>query len=902
MRWILEAWYRVRSLLRRGTLEAGLSEEIQFHIDQQTEKNVRAGMHPAEARRQAFIRFGGVERVKEHTRDEFRTTLVEDFGRDVRYGGRALRRAPGFTAVAGLTLALGIGANTAIFSVVNTVLFKPLPYPDPERLVYVWERNEAIGKDRDVVAPPNYLDWKARNSVFEALGAYRFGGFELAGTGEPESLTALTVSSSLFRALGVEAAHGRTFTEEEELRREPVVVLRHELWQRRFGADPALVGKAITLTGASYTVVGVMPPSFRFPEGNPVDLYSPVSFSPSELAGRRLHSLTVIGKLKPGITVERAAEDVTTIAHGIAEQDKTSNPDVSVIGAHDLLVEHVRLGLVVLLATVGFVLMIACANVANLLLVRASSRRSEMAVRSALGAGRMRLVRQLLTESVLLGVLGGVLGTVAAWWVLRVLVRVSPPDLPRMDQVEIDTTVLLFVSTVAVVTGLVFGIAPALQVSRPGLIEATNESRVKRHRGRSLLIVSEIAISLILLAGAGLMLRSLVKVQQLDLGFDPENVLTAQIFLNGARYPVDPAQFRPLPPGAQPLLSKPSAFYERLLERLAATHGVESAGAAASLPLNPVGIDYDLPVIVHGRPRPRPGEEPQADFRMATTGYFRTMRIPLISGREFTAYDGPASTPVAIINEALASQIFPGENPLGQRLLLAGRQREIVGVVGAVRHHGFSRDARPEMIVPNLQFQLGGMTIVVRSSLERSVLAAAIANEVRAIDPLLPVSRVRTMDQYLADSVAQPRFTTLLLAAFAILALTLALIGVYGVMSYTVSQRTREIGVRIALGADRYDVVWMVVRHGMMLAGVGIVIGLAAAAAGTRMMERLLFGVTATDPLTFAGAAVALGVASLAATYLPALRAARVAPGYGPESRVDTQMKERWRAADLGRR
>jgi putative ABC transport system permease protein len=873
-----EAWNRLRGIAGRDGVEQGLSEEIRFHLDQQTEKNIRAGMDPSEARRQAMIRFGGVERVKEFTRDEFRANLLEDFFRDIRYGIRALRRTPGFTMVAVLTLALGIGANTAIFSVVNTVLLKPLPYPNAERLVFVWERNTAIGKDRDLAAPPNYQDWKAQNAVFDHLGAYRYGGFSLTGSGAPESLTAVTMSSSLFRALGVEAALGRTFTDEEESKRERVVVLTHQLWQRRFGGDPSIVGKGVTLSDAGYTVIGVMPPTFRFPEGNPVDLYSPVVFVESELKGRLTHSLTVIGRLKPGVSIDAAGVNLTTIARAIAAADKTTNPDVSLVGAHDLLVEDVRLGLIVLLATVGFVLLIACANVANLLLVRANARRGEMAMRSALGAGRPRLFRQMLTESVLLSAIGAALGTAAAWWVLRLLVRVSPPDIARIDQVSIDVTVLLFVTAVAVLTGIGFGLAPALQTSGTSLIEVTQESRVKRHRGRSLLVVAEIALSLMLVAGAGLMLRSFLNAQRLDLGFQSDGVLTGQLFLPANRYPVDPVQYRAVPAGARLEVSKPAAFITQLVERVAMVPGVESAAAVSSLPLNPVGIDYDMPVLIHGRPQPRPGEEPQADFRIVTPGYFRTMKIQLLSGRTFTAHDGPAATPVIIVNDTMARQMFPGENPVGQRVQLYGRAREIVGVVGSVRHHGFNRDPRPEMMVPNLQFQFGGMTLVARSTLEPSVLAAAITREVHASDPELPISRVRTMDNYLSNSVAQPRFTALLLLSFAGVAMVLALIGVYGVMSYAVSQRTREIGVRIALGADRGDVVWMVVSHGLALAAVGIIAGLAGAAAGTRLMKDLLFGVTATDPFTFAIAALALGTVSVVAAYVPAWRAARVAP------------------------
>ena len=500
-------------------------------------------------------------------------------------------------------------------------------------------------------------------------------------------------------------------------------------------------------------------------------------------------------------------------------------------------------------------------------------------MRAALGAGRRRLIRQLLTESVLLAVIGSALGMLVAWSVLGLLVRISPPDLPRIDQVGLDITVLMFVTVVTLLAGIGFGVAPALQASGANLVDATQESRVRRQRGRSALVVAEVALSLVLLAGAGLMIRSFVKLQNLDLGFQAENVLTAQIFLPGNRYPVDPGQFRPTAPGVTPpQLSKPAAFYAQLMESLKDTPGLESIGAVSSLPLNPVGIDFDLPIIVQGRPRPRVGEEPQADFRIATPDYFPTMRIALKSGRLFTEFDGPDSAPVVIINETMASQMFPGEEPIGQRLLLYGKPREIIGVVASVKHHGFSRDPRPEMVVPNRQFQLGGMTIVARSRIDPSILGATITRAVHAIDPALPISRVRTMEEFESASVAQPRFTALLLAGFALLAMSLALVGVYGVMAYVVSQRTREIGVRMALGAERPDVVWMVVRHGVALAGIGIAIGLAGAAAGTRLIERLLFGVSATDPITFLGAAAALGIASLAATCVPAFRAARVAP------------------------
>jgi putative ABC transport system permease protein len=672
------------------------------------------------------------------------------------------------------------------------------------------------------------------------------------------------------------------FTDEEEYKRDRVVVLAHEFWLRRFGGDRTVVGRAMTLNGAAHLVVGVMPPRFKFPDGNSVDLYSPLSLRNEELTTRRSHLLMVIGRLSGRATLDGAQADLATIARRIADQDRTSNPEVTLAAAHDVLVEDVRLALMILFGTVGLVLLIACANVANLLLVRASSRRREMAMRAALGAGRGRLVRQVLTESIVLALMGGTAGTFVAWWLVEFIRRFQPPNVPRVDQVGIDATVLLYVTAATFATGVIFGLIPAFQAMKPRLSEATSrtsETAPTRNRARSALVVTEVAISLMLLAGAGLMLRSFFKLQRLDHGFEPDKVLTAQLLLPFAKYPVDTAQYRPLKTDAGPVPDgKPFVFFAQVEERLKGVPGIESVGAVSALPLNPVGVDYDLPVVVVGRPQARAGEEPQADFRTATTGYFRTLRIPLRSGREFNEFDGPNSAPVAIINEALARQQFPNENPLGQRLMLYGRSREIVGVVGAVRHHGFRQDARPEMILPYRQFQFSAMTLAVRSSLEQGVLETSISQAVRESDSQLPVYRVRSMNEFLSDSVAHPRFTTLLIGAFAAVALILALVGVYGVTSHAVNQRAREVAVRIALGARRGEVVRLVARQSLHYVLVGVVLGFAGAVIATKFMAGLLFGVSATDPFTFVGASVALSFTALAGTYIPALRAARVAP------------------------
>ena len=880
----LRRWWRslAANLFRGRRRDRDLRDDIESYLDLLAAEKIASGVSPEAARRAARHEFGSVETVTDDTRRVRAGALLTEFAADARYGGRLLRRDLAFSIVAILTLGLGIGANSAIFSVIKAVLLQPLPYDDADRLVLVWERHTALGKDRDPVAPLNFQDWRAHNTTFADLGAYRLRSFALGNVADPEQLSALSVSSSVFRLLRTNADVGRVFTEEEEKLRAPVVVLSHEFWRRRFAGDRQVTGRPITLNDTPFTIVGVMPPAFTFPDGDPVDLYTPLLFAPSELSGRRSHTLTVIGRMRDGMTIDAVRADVGGLAQRIAAADPTSNPEVTVAGAHEVLVEDVRLALLILLGTVGGVLLIACANVASLLLVRATSRRRELAMRVALGAGRGRLVRQLLTESVVLALAGGAAGAGVAWVLIEALRRFQPPNVPRVDEVGIDATVLLFVTAAAFATGLVFGVIPAVQAASARLTDATkkaSETTPARGRTRAALVVGEVAISLMVMAAAGLMLRSLATMQHLNLGFRPDNLLTAQLLLPFARYPIDPSQYRALDPGSPGLAdSGPARFFAQLEERLNAVPGVESVGAVSALPLNPVGTDYDMPVVIAGRPPPPAGQELQADFRVATPEYFRAMGIPLLRGREFSALDGPNSESVAIINDTLARQLFPGQDPLAERLVLYGRPRQIVGVVGSVRHRGFRSDPRPEMILPFRQYQFTGMTLTVRSTLDRAVLAAAITDAVRMIDPQLPVSRLRTMDDLLADSLAQPRFTALLLGAFAVIGLVLALVGVYGVTSYAVNQRAREIAIRIALGGRRHDVIWLAARQSLGYGALGILLGLLGAAAATGLMSGLLFGVTATDPLTFAGAAAALAATALAASYVPAIRAARVAP------------------------
>ena len=876
------AWFAslVRNLFRGDRRDAELRSDIDTYVGMLVEEKI-AGMAPEAARRAALMEVGSVDHIKDDTRSARAGAILAEVGGDARYALRMMRRDWAFSAVAVVTIALGIGANTAIFSIVNGVLLKPLPYPHADRLVLAWERNLAIGKERDPVAPLNYQDWRSQNTVFDGLGAYRFREFVLNDVGDPEQLRALSASSSVFRVLGVDAAAGRVFTEEEERRGERVVVLGHALWQRRFGGSPSVVGRSFSLNGAAFTIVGVMPASFGFPDGDAVDLYSPLVFTPDDLRSRRPHSLTVIGRLKPDVTLDRATVDLRAIAQRLFPTDRASNPDVTVAGARDVLVEDARLGLVVLFGTVGFVLLIACANVASLLLVRGSVRRREVAMRAALGAGRGRLLRQLLTESVVLAMVGAAAGVAVARWLLMIFARVHPPNLPRVDQIGIDGTVLLFVTVAAVLTGVVFGIIPALQAATPRLSDAAKvvtPTYTAASRGRFGLVAGEVALALMLAAGAGLMIRSFSKLQELDLGFAPSGVMSAQVLLPAARYPVNPAQFRPQGAATTAGDTKPFVFFDQLEARLRATPGIDSVGAVSALPLNPIGTDYDLPAIIEGKPRPRPGEELQADFRVATVGYFRTMRIPFIAGREFTEFDGPGTTPVVIINDTLARQTFGGDDPIGRRIILYGRPRQIIGVVGSVRHHGFTRDPRPEMVLPYRQFQFTGMTVVARSHIAPSAVEAAIRGAVQALDPQQPVYRVIAVDALLADSVAQPRFTALVLGGFAVLALVLTVVGVYGVMSYTVGQRAREIAVRMTLGAQWNEVAGMIVGQAAVYVIAGVVIGLAGAFAGTRLMTGLLFGVAATDPATLVSAVVVVTITAMAASSIPAIRAARTMP------------------------
>ncbi|HEX7315759.1 MAG TPA: ABC transporter permease [Pyrinomonadaceae bacterium] len=789
---------------------------------------------------------------------------------DLRFGARMLRKRPGFTAVALLTLALGIGANTAIFSVVNAVLLRPLPYRNAERLVWV-SGNVRGGTNRASVSPPDYVDYRAQNTVFEEFAASTSVPFpvNLTGAGEPERLTGSRVTANYFRAFGVEPALGRAFgADEERAGPAPVAVLSDGLWRRRFGGDPSVVGKTLTLDGKAVAVVGIAPPEFQYPAG--AELWLPLDFDDPEMKIRAAHFLRPIGLLKPGVTIEQAKAETDLIARRLEEQYPESNErwSLNLVPLHEQVVGGVRTSLWVLLGAVGFVLLIACANVSNLMLARAAARRRELALRTALGASRWRVVRQQLTENLLLALVGGALGLLVAAWGVDLLAALGAGDIPRSREIGVDGRVLAFTAALSVLTGLAFGLLPALRASRTDLNEVLKDagrgtSGPGRGRVRGALVVSEIALSLVLLAGAGLLVKSLVSLLNVNPGFDPANVLTLRINLARARY-TKPEQA--------------AAFFGDLQRRVAGLPGVEAAGMISELPLS--GQPNDMYFYVAGRPPRTADQKVTADYRRVNQDYFRAMRIPVLRGRDFTEQEATGSAQVVVINETLARNFFPNEDPLGRRLVIDfGKQEEfeVVGVVGDVLHRSLDGGVYQMMYTPTLR--IGGSNLVVRtSSADPLALAAAVRGEVAAVDRDQPVSTVRTMEEVVSGSVAQQRFRTLLLAVFAGVALLLAGVGIYGVIAYSVTQRTHEIGIRMALGAGAADILKMVVRQGMALALAGVAVGLLAAFALTRLLSSLLFGVTATDAVTLAAVSLLIVAVALLACFIPARRATKVSP------------------------
>ena len=794
--------------------------------------------------------------------------LEDEMFQDLRYGARMLVNNPGFAFVSVLTLALGIGANTAIFSIVNAVLLQPLPFSEPDRLVWVWG-NIRNGGNRASTSPLDYLDYRARNTSFEHFAAtYSIPAFfNLTGTGDPERLQGQAATGNFFQALGVNAAIGSTFLlENEEPGRDQVVVLSYRLWQRRFGGDPSLIGKTLSLDGRSFEVIGVMPANFNFPRNT--ELWTPMNFRIApDMMQRKAHFLRPVGRLKPGVTLAQAQADMDAVAANLEAQYPESNTgwNLRMVPLQEQLVGNIRPTLRVLFGAVGLVLLIACANVANLLLVRASSRRKEIALRMALGAGRFRIVRQMLTESMLLALAGGTAGVFLAAWGIDLLVGFSGNDIPPTAKIGIDGMVLGFTLCVSLLTGIVFGLVPALPATQPAKLSETlkegGRAGSSRNRTRNLLVVFETAIAVVLLIGAGLLIRSFIRLQNVGPGFDAANVLTVRIDLPREKYNSP---------------EKTAAFWSQLHDRIAVLPGVEAVGMNTELPLS--GQPNDTPFSVEGRPPVQPNQQFGADFRRVNQDYLRSLRIPLKRGRDFTAQEVRQGAHVVLISEILADGVFPGEDPLGQRLLLGLKETipfEIIGIVGDIRHRTLEAAPFATMYLPALE---GWTNLTIRAAGDPLRLAAAVRKEVQAIDPDQPIAAVRSMEQVVAESVGAPRYRTLLLGLFAFVALLLAAIGIYGVTSYAVAQRTHEIGIRMALGAQTRAVHRLVIGQGITLALVGVSAGLIGAFALTRLLAGLLFGVTATDPLTFTGVAVILTVIALIACWIPARRAARVDP------------------------
>ncbi len=800
---------------------------------------------------------------------------MQTFWQDLRYSVRMLYKNRGFTAVALLALALGIGANTAIFSVVNSVLLRPLPFSNPQRLIMIWENyQQRGGPEREWASPGDFTDFRDQAQSFEHVAALGGWGPTLTGRDEPEDLQGAAVSHDTFAMLGVEPALGRAFKpDEDKPGAERVVVLSNHLWERRFDADPSIVGKSVTLSGESFTVIGVMPRGLSFPILNNAEIWRTIGplLAANPGCDRGCVTLRVIAKLKEGVSIEAARAEMNAITGQIAERYPEDNKGVgaTLVPLHDQLVGDVRPAMLVLLGAVGLVLLIACANVANLLLARAAAREKEVAIRAALGASRARLIRQHLTESLVLALTGGAVGLLIAFWMVDLLVSFAPKGTPRLGEVSIDPTVLAFTFGIAVLTGVVFGLAPALMASRANFNSALKEggrdssATTRGASVRSALVVSEVALSLTLLIGAGLLIKSFVNLQRVDPGFNPNGVLRVDVTLPRTRYPER---------------NQSAAFYKQLLDRVAALPGVQSAGAVSNLPLSGGGTDSNF--AVEGQPPAEPDHRPVGWYSSVTPGYFRALGIRLLSGREFTEADTADAPKAVVISETMARRYFPGDEPLGKRLVFGGGKdlREIVGVISDVKFFGLSLDARPSMYFPQAQTPARGMSLVVRTQGDPLALASAIRGQVSALDRDLAVSSVMTMEQLVSTSLSEPRFTLLLLAAFASVAMLLSAIGVYGVVSYSVTQRSHEIGVRIALGAKARDVLKLVVGQGMSLVFGGVGLGLMAAFAISRLMESLLFGVSATDTTTFALTALLLAAVALGACVVPARRAAKVDP------------------------
>lgn len=866
-------------MFQREKREREMAEELRFHLEMQIGENVRRGMSPERARTEALKSFGGVEKTKEECRDE-RGSFLDTVLQDVRYGLRTLRRSPGFAAAAVLTLALGIGANTAIFSVVHGVLLQSLPYGGGERLVRLSQSAPGAGADDAGFSPKEVNDYRAFNRTLSGIVEHHSMWFVLLGRKEPERVQTSVVSANFFDVLAVRPLLGRTFVAGDDGQgADAVLVLSHDYWQRSFGGDPNVVGKVFRMNDRPHTVVGVLPPIPEYP--SEADVYMPVSAcpfrnNPRTVENRNARMVTVFGRLRPGVQLQEARVDVAAISGRLQLEypdayPKSARFSTSALSLQDELTRQARPTFFVLLATVGLVLLIACANVANLTLARLIRREREMALRSALGAGRGRLTRQLLTESTVLALAGGALGLVIALACVDLLMTFATRFTPRASEISIDGPVLLFTVAVSLLTGIALGLIPAVS-RRKSLVSALQEGSDRstlgagRHRVRSLLIVAQVAVSFMLLIGAGLMVRTLIHLQRVDAGFQAERVLTMRIDLNFSKYTqVEPRRI----------------FHERLLQSIDATPGVLSAAISADFPLNEGSGPNTGAFQIEGRPVPASDQLlPQADFQRASPAYFKTIGIPVLRGRAFSPADRAGTPRVALINQRLASRHFPGVDPLGKRVSFDQGENwiSIVGIVGDVKQYGLATEPTDQLYLPVLQSPPLSATVLIRTAAAPMTMARLARETVHQIDPEQPVDRFRTLEQVRSLSLSSPRLTAVLLSLFALLALVITAMGITGVIAFSVSERTREFGIRLALGAQPSGVLRMVLRQGMALVLLGLSIGVAGALLLTRLMTGLLVGVPPTDPLTFLAVSLVLLAVAAAACFVPARRATAVEP------------------------
>jgi putative ABC transport system permease protein len=870
-----------RNILGKQRTDLDLDQELGAYLDLLADDNARSGMSREEALRQARRELGSMDQIKENVRDIRTGVSMDNLLQDVRYGLRVLKRNPGFAATAILTLALGIGATTAIFSVVDAVVFKPLPFPNAARLVRI--RSLIAESDAGGVASyPDFLDWRARSHGFESMAAYRTDDSNLIGPHDPIHLQGAVVSAQMFSLLGVSPALGRSFLPAED---RPAaaggadpVVLSYGLWQRQFGSAASALGRGIQLGEHLFTVIGVMPQGFQYPiQAEPVELWTTIAVDARDgngmAAQRGAHYLDVAGLLKPEVTLQRAQDELADIAHELnREHPENKARTVRIVPEVRSIAGPIRAPLLVLLGAVGCVLLIVCVNVANLLLARATGRRKEMAVRAALGAGRGRAARQLFTESVSLGLLGGILGLALAFVSLKLLVRLIPAEVPRLNAIGLDGRVLAFALLISLAAGILFGLAPALRVSKTSLTGSLRESGRgagsggKEHsRVRNALVVSEVALAVVLLLASSLLIQSFRRLTQTDPGFDRRHVLTFQLDAPAGKH-----------------RAQVSAFFREVVLQIGALPGVQAASAVASLPLT--GDNLSTSLEVEGQPTPM-GSRPSADFNAIEPNYYRTLRIALVEGRDFTERDDSKSPLVAIVNRTLARRFFPNQNPIGKHVRPGvgadpgePPMREIVGVIGDVKQSDPGGAAAPEVYVPLAQIPFSPMVVVVNTANEPQSLAEPARRLVAALDKTSTIYHLESLDQYFAQAVAAPRFITLLLSGFAGLALLLASVGIYGVISYIAAQRTQEIGIRLALGARKGEILWMVIGKGLAPALAGLAIGIAAAFRLTRLLSSLLYGVSPTDPFTFAMVPLILMGVALLACYIPARRAAKTDP------------------------